>query len=47
MALFPQSFIDDLRLQANIVQVIQEYMSLKRVGRTYKGLCPFHGEKTP
>jgi DNA primase len=47
MALFPQSFIDDLRLQANIVQVIQEYVSLKRVGRTYKGLCPFHSEKTP
>ena len=47
MALFPQSFIDDLKLQANIVQVIQEYVSLKRVGRTYKGLCPFHGEKTP
>src|SRR6187549_1917197 len=38
MALFPQ---------ANIVQVIQEYVSLKRVGRTYKGLCPFHSEKTP
>ncbi len=47
MALFPQSFIDDLKLQANIVQIIQEYVSLKRVGRTYKGLCPFHGEKTP
>jgi len=47
MALFPQSFIDDLKLHANIVQIIQEYVSLKRVGRTYKGLCPFHGEKTP
>lgn len=47
MALFPQSFIDDLRLQANIVSVVQEYVSLKRAGRVYKGLCPFHGEKTP
>ena len=47
MALFPQSFIDDLRLQANIVAVVQEYVPLKRAGRTYKGLCPFHGEKTP
>jgi DNA primase len=47
MALFPQRFIDDLRLQANIVQVVQEYVPLKRVGRTYKGLCPFHSEKTP
>ncbi|HVC19541.1 MAG TPA: DNA primase [Vicinamibacterales bacterium] len=47
MALFPQSFIDDLRLQTDIVQVIQEYVPLKRSGATYKGLCPFHGEKTP
>jgi DNA primase len=47
MALFPQRFIDDLRLQANIAQVIQEYVPLKRAGRTYKGLCPFHSEKTP
>jgi len=47
VALFPQRFIDDLRLQANIVQVVQEYVPLKKAGRTYKGLCPFHGEKTP
>src|SRR5688572_26836898 len=47
MPLFPQSFIDDLRLQANIVQVVQEYVPLKRAGTTYKGLCPFHSEKTP
>lgn len=47
MALFPQRFIDDLRLQANILQVVQEYVPLKKAGRTYKGLCPFHGEKTP
>jgi DNA primase len=47
MALFPQQFIDDLRLQANIVAVVQEYVPLKRAGRTYKGLCPFHSEKTP
>jgi DNA primase len=47
MALFPQSFIDDLRLQADIVRVVQEHVSLKRAGRVYKGLCPFHSEKTP
>src|SRR5437762_2171741 len=47
MGLFPQQFIDDLRLQANIVQVIEEYVSLKRAGTKYKGLCPFHSEKTP
>jgi DNA primase len=47
MGLFPQQFIDDLRMQANILQIVQEYVPLKRSGATYKGLCPFHGEKTP
>ena len=47
MGLFPQQFIDDLRQQANIVSVIQDYVPLKQVGNTHKGLCPFHSEKTP
>lgn len=47
MPLLPQNFIEDLKLQADIVTVIQDYVSLKKVGSTYKGLCPFHGEKTP
>src|SRR6186713_2857218 len=47
MGLFPQQFIDDLRLQANILAVIQEYVPLKRAGTSYKGNCPFHNEKTP
>ncbi|HKT79320.1 MAG TPA: DNA primase [Vicinamibacterales bacterium] len=47
MGLFPQQFIDDLKLQANIVQVIQEYVPLRAAGTNYRGLCPFHGEKTP
>jgi DNA primase len=47
MALFPQQFIEDLKHHADIVVVIQDYVSLKKVGATYKGLCPFHGEKTP
>ncbi len=47
MSLFPQTFIDDLRLQANIAQVVQEYVSLKRSGTKLKGLCPFHSEKSP
>src|SRR5947199_4796800 len=47
MSLFPQSFIDDLRMQANILQVVQEYVPLKRAGTVHKGLCPFHSEKTP
>jgi DNA primase len=45
--LFPASFIDDLKSHADIVQVIQERVPLRRAGASYKGLCPFHGEKTP
>jgi DNA primase len=44
---FPQTFIDDLRLQADILQVVQEYVSLRKSGATYKVLCPFHSEKSP
>jgi DNA primase len=47
MGLFPQAFIDDLKHQADIVTVIQDYVSLRKSGATFKGLCPFHGEKTP
>jgi DNA primase len=47
MARYPPQFIDDLKNQADIVVVIQDYVSLKKTGATYKGLCPFHGEKTP
>ena len=47
MGLFPQLFIDDLKAQADIVQVVQDYVPLKKAGTSYKGLCPFHSEKTP
>jgi DNA primase len=47
VALFPQRFIEDLKQHADIVVVIQDYLSLKKTGATYKGLCPFHGERTP
>ena len=47
MALFSQVFLDDLRMQADIVQVVQETVSLRRVGSRYVGLCPFHNEKSP
>ena len=47
MGLIPQTFIDDLRTRADIVQVVQDYVPLKKAGATWKGLCPFHGEKTP
>src|SRR5215510_1215311 len=48
MALFPQTFVDDLKTQTDIVQVISDVVpSLKKTGATWKGLCPFHQEKTP
>jgi DNA primase len=39
--------IEDLRRQADIVAVVGDYTTLKRAGRSFKGLCPFHTERTP
>ncbi|MFH1147313.1 MAG: DNA primase [Pseudomonadota bacterium] len=47
MVRFPESKIREIRSIANIVEVIGDYISLKRVGRDYQGLCPFHPDKTP
>ena len=47
MALFPQTFIDEVRAAADIVAVVSDSVSLRKAGNTFKGLCPFHGEKTP
>jgi DNA primase len=44
---FPQTFIEDLRRQADIVRVIQDYVSLKKKGANWMACCPFHQEKTP
>lgn len=44
---YPDEFIEELRSRANIVDVIGNYVSLKKKGANYFGLCPFHGEKTP
>lgn len=43
---FPSAWLDELRQRADIVQVISGYVTLKRNGHKYWGLCPFHGEKT-
>lgn len=44
---FPQTFIDDLRRQADIVRVISGYVPLKKKGANWMACCPFHQEKTP
>jgi DNA primase len=47
VALFPPSFLEDLKAQTDIVSVIGEVTPLKKTGAAWKGLCPFHQEKTP
>ncbi|MBQ1970041.1 MAG: DNA primase, partial [Paludibacteraceae bacterium] len=42
-----QSTIDRIIDAANIVDVVSEYVTLRRAGASYKGLCPFHDDKTP
>ena len=41
------SFADKVKQQADIVRVVGDYVRLKKSGQNFKGLCPFHGEKTP
>ncbi|TLS39369.1 DNA primase [Pseudalkalibacillus caeni] len=43
----PEETIEKIRGTADIVEVISDYVQLKKQGRNYFGLCPFHGEKTP
>jgi len=41
------SFAEKVKQQADIVRVIGEYLQLKKAGQNFRGLCPFHSEKTP
>ncbi|HEX9074221.1 MAG TPA: DNA primase, partial [Anaerolineae bacterium] len=41
------STVDDVKQKIDIVDVIGQYVTLKRAGRNFKALCPFHNEKTP
>lgn len=43
----PEDIIEDIKTRANIVEVVSEYVSLKKTGRNFVGLCPFHKEKSP
>ncbi len=47
MGLIPDDVIAEIRARADIVAVIGQHVQLKRAGRNWKGLCPFHGEKSP
>ena len=43
----PEEKIEEVRGRIDIVSLIGEYVILKKAGRNYLGLCPFHREKTP
>jgi DNA primase len=43
----PRNFIDDLITRVDIVDLIDNYVSLRKSGQNYTALCPFHNEKTP
>lgn len=43
----PDSVIDEVRDHTDIVEVVSQFVTLKKVGKNFKGLCPFHSEKTP
>ena len=45
--MIPEKVIDDIRDRTDIAQVIGSLIDLKKAGRNFKALCPFHGEKTP
>lgn len=45
--MIPQATIDRIVDAANIVDVVSDYVTLRRAGASYKGLCPFHDDKTP
>jgi DNA primase len=47
MSFIPESFVAELKETSNIVAVITRFFPLKKAGRNFLGICPFHQEKTP
>jgi len=45
--MIPHEYIEELTRRVDIVDLVGSYVQLKRKGRLYSGLCPFHSEKTP
>src|SRR3954463_12113118 len=43
----PDSTVDEIKRRLDVVDIISQTVQLKRSGRSFKGLCPFHGERTP
>jgi DNA primase len=47
MGRIPEDIVEDVLARTDMLQVLQQYVALKRTGANFKGLCPFHNEKTP
>lgn len=45
--IFSEEKVSEIRDRSSILEVVSDYVSLKKTGKNYKGLCPFHAEKTP
>ena len=43
----PQSFVQELLARADVVEIVGRYVTLKKGGANFVGLCPFHSEKSP
>lgn len=47
MGRIPEEIVEEVLSRTDMLQVMQQYVALKRTGANFKGLCPFHNEKTP
>src|SRR5574344_411154 len=47
MIRYSDELLDEIKIKSDIVDIISEYVTLKRSGRNFFGLCPFHKEKSP
>lgn len=45
--MIPEEKVNEVRDRAGILEIVSDYVSLRKSGANYQGLCPFHGEKTP
>src|SRR5438046_2397248 len=47
MATYSDAVLDEIRSRVDIVDIVSQFVGLRKAGASWKGLCPFHSEKTP